>query len=74
MYLRQKCPQCGTEKEYVYVQIGHSTSCKHCNYDFVLKSNRGWFVPYLIWGGALLAGAGIAFYLLRQFHNWWIYR
>lgn len=74
MYLRQKCPSCGTEKEFVYVQIGHSACCKNCNYEFVLKPKRAPFLPYVIWGGVLLTGAGIVFYLLRQFHNWWIYR
>lgn len=74
MYLRQKCPHCGTEKEYVYVQIGHTVSCKKCNNDFTLTTKRVPFLPYVIWGGALLVSAGFAFYLLRQFHNWWIYR
>jgi hypothetical protein len=74
MYLRQKCPNCGTEKEFVYVQIGHNTCCKNCNTDFILTTKRVSLLPYVVWGVILLAAAGLAFFFLRQFHNWWIYR
>ncbi|MFT3881987.1 MAG: hypothetical protein QM703_20315 [Gemmatales bacterium] len=74
MYLKQKCPSCGTEKEFVYVQVGHAVNCKHCNYEFVLAPKRMPLLPYLVWGGILLTAAGIGFYLVRQFHDWWIYR
>jgi len=74
MYYKQKCPHCGTVKEYVYVQIGHSSSCKNCNYEFVLKKKVPNFMPYVIWAVLIAAAGGIAFYLFRQLHNWWIYR
>lgn len=74
MYLRQKCPNCGTVKEFVYVQVGHSSSCKNCNYEFMLSKKRAPYLPYVIYAVALVAAAGVLFYLGRQFHNWWIYR
>ena len=74
MYLKQKCPQCGTEREYVYVQVGHSVSCKNCNYEFMLEPKRFQWMPYAIWGGGFLVAGVIVLYLLRQFHDWWIYR
>ncbi len=74
MYLRQKCPNCGTEKEYVYVQVGHTSCCKNCNYEFVLVKKRPSFLPYVIYAGVLVVAVGLLLYLGRMFHNWWIYR
>ena len=74
MYLRQKCPQCGIEKEYVYVQVGHHAHCKNCNTEFRLEPKRFVLMPYFICGGVLLVAAVVLFYILRTFHDWWIYR
>lgn len=74
MYLRQKCPSCGTVKEYVYVQVGHSTCCKNCNYEFTLEKKSYNYKPYLIWLAAALALLGVIAYVLKRFHDWWIYR
>ena len=74
MYLRQKCPNCSTEKEYVYVQVGHTACCKNCNYEFKLEKKHYNYMPYVVWSLILIALAGVAYYILRTFHDWWIYR
>ncbi len=74
MYLRQKCPSCKTEAEYVYVQIGHSHCCKNCNYEFTLEAKRFNFLPYLITLAVLAVVAVGGYFLFKTFHDWWIYR
>lgn len=74
MYLKQKCPHCGTDKEFVYVQIGHVVNCKNCNAEFTLQPKRFVFVPYLIYLGVALAAVALLIYLGKTFHDWWIYR
>jgi hypothetical protein len=72
MYYRQKCPQCGVVKEYVYVQMGHHINCKNCNYEFELVRTGIKWIKYVIIVGVLLAAAGLGFYLFRSFYNWWV--
>lgn len=74
MYLRQKCPNCGTEVEFVYEQIGHSNCCKHCNNEFTLEPRRGNYLPLLVWLVILCVLGLVGFYTIKTFHDWWIYR
>lgn len=74
MFLKQKCPNCGTVKEYVYVQIGHTTCCKNCNYEFALEKKRFNYAPYVVWALIFITIGAFLLYLLKQFHDWWIYR
>ena len=74
MYLKQKCPSCKTEAEFVYVQIGHSHCCKKCNYEFRLEKQKLPILPYLIICGALAVAAAVVFFIVKTFHDWWIYR
>jgi len=74
MYLKQKCPSCKTEAEFVDVQIGHSHCCKKCNYEFRLEKQRFKFIPYVVFLGSIALIGGIAFLVIKTFHDWWIYR
>lgn len=74
MFLRQKCPNCGTEVEFVYVQIGHGICCKKCNYEFTLTVKRRPILPYLIVLTGLVILGVVGFYTFKTFHDWWIYR
>ena len=74
MYLRQKCPSCKTEAEYVYVQIGHSHCCKNCNYEFTLEAKRFNPLPYIVTIVVIAVVAVGGYFLFKFFHDWWIYR
>jgi hypothetical protein len=73
MFLRQRCPSCNHEAEFVYEQVGHSICCKKCNYEFTLEKKRPPFLPYLVWGGLILVILGVAGYFIKVLHDWWIY-
>ncbi|MFO0814831.1 MAG: hypothetical protein U0796_16550 [Gemmatales bacterium] len=74
MYLKQKCPSCKTEAEFVYVQVGHTHCCKKCNYEFRLEKPRFNLLPYLVTLGVLALVGGLGFFVVKTFHDWWIYR
>lgn len=74
MFLRQKCPSCKTEAEFVDVQVGHSLCCKKCNYEFRLEKQKLPILPYAIFFGGIAIAALVLFFVIKSFHDWWIYR
>jgi len=74
MYLQQPCPNCGQPAEFVYVQIGHSHACKKCNQEFQFKPQGVNYGKYVIAGFILVFLIGFGCFLLKTFHDWWVYR
>jgi hypothetical protein len=74
MYLRQPCPQCGHDAEYVYVQVGHTHCCKKCNCEFDLKPKGVNYGKYVIAVLVLVVIVAFVAFILKTFHDWWIYQ